>query len=341
MKLNPSTAPSGRKRAHTKHRPILSAFALLVVGALAACSSMPTENPLLDQARADYRAAQVDGQTANLAPTELRQAGDALARAEAAQQRRDDSQRTDHLAYLAKQSVVLARETASRKSAEVGMVAAAADRDRMRLAARTREAAVATQAAAVATQDAAAANRDAASSRRESEAAQRVAVAAGQMAMASQQQADEAARSNMALQSQLQAQAQALRELNAKETERGMVITLGDVLFDSGQAQLQAGGISGLQRLSGFLRQYPQRRVLVEGYTDNVGSETMNSALSGRRAEAVQGALLGMGVERGQISAQGYGEAFPVAGNDSTSGRQLNRRVEIVLSDETGALKTR
>jgi outer membrane protein OmpA-like peptidoglycan-associated protein len=312
----------------------ITTLTVLAAAVLAACSSIPADNAMLEQARSDYRSAQANSQTQALAPAELKQAGDALARADAAFARRDDTAQVNQLAYLARQRVALAQEAAGRKGSEAAVAEASAERDRLRLAARTREADAATQSAAVA-------NRDAASSQRQSEAAQREAAAAQQRAAASQQQAnasqqqagDAEARTRM-----LEAQ---LRELNAKKTDRGMVITIGDVLFDTGQAQLKSGGMQNIQRLSGFLKEYPQRKALIEGYTDSTGSDNTNMALSGRRADAVMSALLGMGVSRGQLAAQGYGETHPVAGNDSSGGRQMNRRVEIVLSDENGALSAR
>lgn len=320
---------------------IKTTLTLLAVAALAACSTTPTDTVLMGQARSDYRAAQADATTQSLAPNELRAAGDALAQAEAALARRDDVATVDQLAYLARQRTALARETASRKNAEAMVAQAGDETTRMRLAARTQQADAATAAAATATRDASAATRDAEAAQRQANAAQRDAARSQQQAAnsqqqaaMSQQQAEEAKRRTEMLETQL-------RELNAKQTDRGMVITIGDVLFDSGQANLRSGGLQNIQRLSGFLKQYPQRKALIEGYTDSVGSDSMNVALSTRRAEAVMSALAGMGVDRGQLAAQGYGEANPVAGNDNAGGRQANRRVEIVLSDENGALKSR
>jgi outer membrane protein OmpA-like peptidoglycan-associated protein len=131
------------------------------------------------------------------------------------------------------------------------------------------------------------------------------------------------------------AEADRLRtELNAKQTDRGMTITLGDVLFDTGKAQLKSGSERSLQKLTQFLKENPQRNVAVEGFTDSVGGEDFNQQLSERRANAVRDALVAQGVESERISASGYGEAFPVAGNEAAAGRQLNRRVEIVVSDD-------
>src|SRR5450756_2479229 len=86
-----------------------------------------------------------------------------------------------------------------------------------------------------------------------------------------------------------------LKELNAKKTERGLVITLGDVLFSTNKAHLKSGGIRNVQKLADFLNQYPQRKVLVEGYTDSTGSDSLNQALSERRANAVRTALVDAG----------------------------------------------
>ena len=312
----------------------VTTLSLIAAAALAACSSMPASNAMLDQARSDYRQASANGQTQALAPAELKQAGDALAKAEASFAKRDETSQVNQLAYLATSRTALAQETAARKASEQAVAEAGADSDKLRLAARTREAdnatqtaAIATQNAAMATQTAANATRDAASSQRQTDAAQR------QSAM-SQQQAGNAEMRNQALEAQL-------RELNAKKTERGMVVTMGDVLFDSGRSDIKTGGMRNIERLSDFLKQYPTRKAAIEGYTDSVGGEAANQALSGRRADAVLTALVGMGVSRGQLTAQGYGDTHPVAGNDNAAGRQMNRRVEIVLSDEGGTLARR
>ncbi|MBK1614823.1 flagellar motor protein MotB [Rubrivivax gelatinosus] len=277
-------------------------IAVLAAAALAACSTTPPVNAGLDQARSDYRSLQGDPQAQRLAPVETKQAGDALALAEAAQARRDDVAQVDQLSYLAKQRVALARETARRKASEEAVANAAATRDKQRLAARTVEADAAAQTAAVAQRDAASAQR----------------------------QTGDAERRNAALEEQL-------RDLKAKKTERGLVVTVGDVLFDTGRAQLNAGGVRNLQPLGNFLKEHPQRKAQIEGYTDSTGSENGNMALSRRRADAVLAALLDMGVPRNQLSAEGFGEARPVSDNGNSRGRQMNRRVEIVLPDDAQA----
>lgn len=126
---------------------------------------------------------------------------------------------------------------------------------------------------------------------------------------------------------------QELSELKAKKTDRGMVLTLGDVLFDTGMATLKPGAYTTIDRLATVLKEAPDRKVVIEGHTDSVGSDDFNQGLSERRAAAVQTALLERGVSSNQITALGKGETFPVASNDNAAGRQQNRRVEMVFTD--------
>lgn len=128
-----------------------------------------------------------------------------------------------------------------------------------------------------------------------------------------------------------------LEALKAEKTERGMVLTLGDVLFDTNKAQLKAGAQTTVNRLAAFMTENSQRRILIEGHTDSRGSDEYNQALSARRADAVASALSVQGIDRTRISAQGLGERYPVASNDTAAGQQQNRRVEIVLSSPDGS----
>ncbi|WP_148864667.1 OmpA family protein [Marinobacter fonticola] len=144
---------------------------------------------------------------------------------------------------------------------------------------------------------------------------------------------------------QAQSEAERLRQemeaLQAKQTERGMVLTLGDVLFDLNKSELKSSGERTVERLAEFMREYPERRVRVEGYTDSTGAADYNQQLSERRAEAVRNALMLAGIESSRVELQGFGEQYPVASNDDASGRQQNRRVEIVISDQEGNIQTR
>jgi len=133
---------------------------------------------------------------------------------------------------------------------------------------------------------------------------------------------------------------QQLKDLQTKRTERGLVLTLGDVLFDTGKASLKPGAYATIDRLATALREVPARAVVIEGHTDSVGSEQYNQSLSEQRAMAVQSALLQRGVNGQQIRTAGMGEGLPVAGNDSPSGRQQKRCVEVILTETTPRVAT-
>lgn len=330
-------------------------LSLIAAAVLSACTTMPAADSPLMQARADYSAAQANAQVASLAAGELRQASDSLDRANAASSKGESATVVDHLAYVTKQHVAIARETAAQKAAELAVANAGAERDRMRLDARTREADVATRNAQDSQRQAEAAQRMAAGSQRNAEASQRSAEASQRSADASMRQAaSERQAANDAQVGTLAAREQAadaenrnrqleaqLRDLQARKTDRGMVITLGDVLFDTNQAQLRSGSLRNVQKLADFFKQYPQRRASIEGFTDSVGGDSRNQELSGQRANSVRMALLDMGVGAERMTARGYGEAYPAAGNDTAAGRQMNRRVEIIVSDDGGTIAPR
>ncbi len=314
-----------------KHlRTLPLSVSLIAWAVLAGCSTTPSNNAMLDEARGSYRAAQDSGSTRELAGAELKQAGDALALAEAAWGRSDSIADVDHLAYVAKQRVAIAQEISSRKTAELAVSEATAARDSVRLAARTRQADAAQLSAESAQRQANESQRQADASLRQAQASQQQAQASAQQSAVAQQQARDAEMRAAQLQAQL-------GELNARKTERGMVITIGDVLFDTNRAELKPGAMRNVEKLVSFLKQYPQRNAMIEGFTDSVGSDSSNQELSGRRAAAVRMALVDMGVGGERIRTQGFGEQYPVASNDSIDGRQLNRRVEIVLSDDMGS----
>lgn len=136
----------------------------------------------------------------------------------------------------------------------------------------------------------------------------------------------------------LQAQ---VSELEARQTQRGWVITVGgDLLFDVGRSTLKPGGRHAIANLARIMRQEPERKIVIEGFTDSSGGEAANRRLSERRAQAVRDALVQRGVASGRIVARGLGEAYPVASNESPAGRQLNRRVEILIGEHAGRAAT-
>lgn len=170
-----------------------------------------------------------------------------------------------------------------------------------------------------------AAEQQADGARMDADAARRQAEAANQSMLSAQV-------SSMALQQEIDA-------LNAKPTDRGLVVTLGDVLFTTGQAQLIGGVQNNLDKLASFLNSYPERTVSIEGHTDSVGSSDSNQDLSRRRADAVKSYLVTQGVSASRLSTKGQGEIAPVSSNDSATGRQQNRRVEVIISNPAIAAK--
>ncbi|MYM37055.1 OmpA family protein [Duganella sp. FT94W] len=283
---------------------VLAPAALTISMLFAACSTTPTTTSQLDLARSDFMTAQSNPSVAANAPLEFKAASDALDSANTAAAKRESLDDIDKLAYIAKQKIATAQEAAKAKQAENEVASAARQRDEIRLQARTAEANSARVAAdrAKAEADAARAQADAATNSARDEAAK-----------------------NAALQQQL-------ADLQAKQTERGIVITLSDVLFQVDRAELSAEGLRTAQKVADVLAQEPQAVVQVEGFTDSTGTSSHNLELSQHRAESVRNALIGLGVPSAKIATRGYGEAFPVASNADAGSRQLNRRVEIVLS---------
>jgi outer membrane protein OmpA-like peptidoglycan-associated protein len=152
-------------------------------------------------------------------------------------------------------------------------------------------------------------------------------------AQLAQQNAQAAQQSAASAQSRAQSLEQELAQMRAKKTDRGMVLTLGDVLFDTGKSTLKPGAFTTIGRLADVLKEDSNRKVVIEGHTDSVGTDEFNQQLSEARANAVRTALVERGVSDSQITAVGKGESFPVATNDNAAGRQQNRRVELVFND--------
>jgi len=124
---------------------------------------------------------------------------------------------------------------------------------------------------------------------------------------------------------------QQLADMQAKQTSRGMVLTLGSVLFATGRSELLPGALGSIDRLASYLKENPAKTVLIEGHTDSTGSDTVNLRLSQERADAVRLALVARNIASNRIVATGLASSQPVASNDTAAGRQQNRRVEIVI----------
>jgi len=124
--------------------------------------------------------------------------------------------------------------------------------------------------------------------------------------------------------------------IHAKKTKRGMIFTLGSVLFATDKSDLNEQSRDSINELTSYLKDHPSRNIRIEGYTDSTGSKKYNQALSIRRARAVESALIKSGIDKGRMETKGYGMLYPVATNKTVEGRQLNRRVEVVISDKNG-----
>lgn len=280
---------------------------LLVAGAmLAGCTSAAPKSAALEHARSVFVETRSDPDVFQNALLELERAQADLARAERILRQEGDLAEVEHLAYLARQRTAIARETANMKLADQALEAASAVRSRILLEARTQEAELAL--------------KEAKARAAEAEEARMAAEAAEKRA------------------SKLESQ---IAELQAVKSERGLVITLGDVLFDTNKSELSPGALFTIDKLVAFLAEYPDRKVMIEGFTDSRGAEDYNQRLSELRALAVRDALVAKGIDSDRIATRGYGEAFPVASNETAEGRQRNRRVEVIISDEKGVLTER
>jgi outer membrane protein OmpA-like peptidoglycan-associated protein len=289
-----------------------SKFATFVVTSLflvlAACSSTPERVPELEAARSTVERFELAPGAQEAASEKLALAREALARAETALANNEPLEQVRHDAYVARRQAEIGLQLTTEADARARLQEGESRRNELRLQARTVEAERAEMRAERSTAEAQRSARDADLSRSVADAA-----------------LDEAAR--LAL---------ALEEMEAEQTERGMVLTLGDVLFDTGRAELTAGAMATMDRLAEFLRENPDHRLLIEGHTDSRGSDEYNRNLSADRARAVAGALSQRGISRDRLRTAGMGEAYPVASNNESAGRQQNRRVEIVVSDGDG-----
>lgn len=294
----------------------LSMLALVVTLALSvtACSSDPVKLQVSD-ARSRLTQLQADPQLASRAPAAILEAETAVRAAEA-QRKNDDQGR--HLTVMAGRKVDIAWAQAQSHLLEDQRVALSEARDRARLNARTREANLARSDADLARSDAAIARSDATLARSDADAARADADQA-------RGEADDLQR--------------LLAELNARPSERGMVVALGDVMFESGQSALRSGSAKNLAKLAAFLAANQDRAVYIEGHTDSIGSEAFNQALSQHRADSVRRYLIGQGASAGRLAASGKGEGSPIGDNATVAGREQNRRVEVIIANPAVVLR--
>jgi outer membrane protein OmpA-like peptidoglycan-associated protein len=293
----------GRKSTHPNTG--LTLLLLLSSLAFAACATPPAPPPGAAEAREKLSALQSNPDLAERARVEQREAELAVRAAEAPL-REEQAELGEHRVYVADRMVEIAEAKAKTQLAEDQRSRMAEERSRSRLEARTQEADAAQEALGQA--------RSAATAARTSEA----------------QIQEETRRETAKMQGQID-------DLEAEATERGLMMTLRDVLFETGSAQLGMGPNENLSKLLSFLEQYPDRQILIEGHTDNVGSAELNRKLSAGRAASVEDYLVQRGISSRRISTVGVGEEQPIATNDSAAGRQQNRRVAIIIEESASS----
>jgi len=289
----------------------------LILGACATSQPPPAE---LADARTTLRQAELDPAVLTHAPLELKKATDSLNRANQLQDKGEPVDEIRSAAYVANQQAKTAMAIALAKANDVAIAGAEADRERARSEMLARQAK--------------SAQADTRAAQAQSSAAQQQTASAEARTLKAQAGAADARQQTEQLQQQLAA-------LQATQTERGMLVTLGDVLFETGRADVKPGAQASLAKLADFLQQNPSRNVLIEGHTDSVGSAASNVVLSRRRADAVDVALEGLGLAASRTTTVGYGQDYPVADNTSASNRALNRRVEIYIAEHDQPVKQR
>jgi len=275
----------------------LSLIGFLIVG----CGPSQMAHDRLAEARKTYEQAKADPAVNAVAPVYLTEAGKALGKAEQA----GSSDDMIHLSYLAEKKSQIAVTVAE------GMIA---EGDAQKLNTEMAELIARKQKM----------------DRERELAAQRARMEADQARIAAQRETESAARAKADAE-RLMAE---LSELKAKQTERGIVLTIGDVLFAFDKANLSPEADRNVDKLADFLKKYPNRSVLIEGHTDSVGSDEYNLELSRKRAESVKEKLVTDGIDTARITTVGYGKKYPVADNDTAANRALNRRVEVIILNE-------
>jgi outer membrane protein OmpA-like peptidoglycan-associated protein len=307
---------------------------LLPVGFLlllaSGCGSTQKEMMARDQverAKKTYAEAKANPNVEAYAPIQLLEAGKAVQSAEGT----TDTDEMLQLGYIAERKSQIAVAAAEGRLAEKDIEKLNLETAEIIAQKRTREAKVA--------------QREAERAKREAErsltAAEQARAAAAIEATRAAKAKQEAERARLAAQEEAaRAKAEAeqlmreLSELRAQQTERGIVLTIGDVLFATGKAELSPDANKSVSRLAEFLKKYSTRNVLIEGHTDSVGKDDYNLALSQKRADSVRDKLLAEGIEPDRITTVGYGKKYPVASNDTSAGKAQNRRVEVIILNE-------
>jgi outer membrane protein OmpA-like peptidoglycan-associated protein len=338
-----------KPRPEVAQRLLTLAAATLII---AACASAPVTLEGVAEVRSRLTTLRTNPELATLAAIEIQAAETAVRAAEKPQK---DRTLANHYLLIADQKVEIANAWAQSRLYENQRSALSTQGTEAQLAARTREADRARSDAAMAQDDADAARRatsraqdqvavarnsadsaqvaadiandQAAMARHQANIARNATATANEQSAAARNDADAARAETQELQRQI-------TELNARMTDRGLVVTLGDVLFETGKSELRGGTPQNLDKLAAFLTRFETRTIQIEGHTDSVGTDSSNQMLSQQRADSVQGYLVQHGVNSSRIVTSGMGEVSPIASNDSSTGRQQNRRVEVIISNQ-------
>jgi len=325
------------------------AFRLLTVLFIAAfmisCGTAPKKDLALEQVRAQLDELKSNEELAELAPLALGEAERALRQAESAAG--DDTFRI-HLIYMADRRIQIARAVAQReqlqqelgklKNERNAMLVRASQLEAEHARAEAEQARMISQARAEdaqrAREETAQAHQREAQSQRSAEQAQEEATQAKALAASSVTAADLARREAELAAEQADSLRRQLENLQLRQTESGVVVTLGDVLFESGQTNLREEAQSSLVEVVDLLQSEPDKKIRIEGHTDSTGDEKSNLEISERRANKVLDALVALGVDPARVTTAGMGENFPIASNESEEGRNRNRRVDVILLDD-------
>jgi len=320
-------------------------IAVAVLVSLAACTTAPKKDLALEQVRAQLEELKANTELAGYAPLALGEAERALRQAETATGNED--QRV-HLVYMADRRIQIARAMAQREQLEAEYIGLNKERNDLLVRASQMEAERARLEAEQArmmseaqAEDARRAREEAeqaaqreAESQREAEQAQVEAEQAKALAASSVTAAQLARREAELAVEQANTLRRQLENLQLRQTESGVVVTLGDVLFETGQTELRDDAMSSLVEVVDLLQSEPDKRIRIEGHTDSTGNSDANLRISQQRADAVLKALVSLGVDAGRVTSVGMGQDFPIASNDSEDGRAQNRRVDVILLDD-------
>jgi outer membrane protein OmpA-like peptidoglycan-associated protein len=317
---------------------------ILMLVFLSACTAAPKKDLALERVRDELDNLKSNTELAGYAPQALGEAERALRKAEMAAG--DDLYRS-YLVYMADRRIQVARTMAEREQYEKTLDQLQDEHSKMLIQASQLEADHARMEAQEARLLVATTSEDAQRAMEEKETAQQKEAESARAARLSAEEADQARRlaesraseaefarreADLASQ-QVTSLTRQLENLQLRETESGVVVTLGDVLFASGQAQLVEGGRSSLEEVVDLLQTEPDKKIRVEGHTDSMGDADANLLLSEQRAQAVREALISLGVASERVSALGMGEDFPIASNEDEDSRARNRRVDVILLD--------